>query len=168
MIPPYTEFITRLGLFSKKWDYTPPAVPHASPLGDYTPCRAIFPFFWFNFFETCTYGVYNPSRAIFLSIFFRELFFSWDHTPHPQPSPHNFPVGRFFLNFFFSKIFFSPQKQAHGWLFWSTGAREKIIIDFFFGSDLWRTHFGPIFGPILDTLDPFWTILDHFGHFGWL
>ena len=44
---------------------------------------------------------------------------------------------------------------------------EKKKIDFFFGSDLWGTHFGtpfwtpfgPLLGPILE---PFWT---HFGPF---
>ena len=43
-----------------------------------------------------------------------------------------------------------------------SGAREKTFFDFFFGSDLWGTHFGTPFGPILD---PFWTLWTHFGPF---
>ena len=135
------------------------------------------------------------------SRFFRELFFSGDYTPpHPRgglppnavPPPGTTPPRRaiFFLNFFSLKNnFFSSKTGTWVTFLVDWGQRKNIFRLFFFGSDLWGTHFGtpppwtpfgpllgPIldaldpfwahFGPILDTLDPFWTILDHFGHFG--
>ena len=114
MILPYVEFITRLGLFSKKWDYTPPCSP---PWGLHPPCtpwettpmRAIFSqFFRYEkncfFSKSCTKGFISPLGPKKIEIF-SELFFSrptppcsppmGDYTPlqspgglHPLYSPH--------------------------------------------------------------------------------
>ena len=151
--------------------------PPAVSLGDYTPCMAKYFFSqkknsikkkWFS--ETCTYGVNNPIRAKFFFNFFSGTFFFLAlHPPAVPPGGLHPPVGRrFFFSNFFSKIIFSPQKQAHGWLFWSTGAREKTFFDFFWfrplGDPFWTpfwTPFGSRFGPILDPLDhfvPFWSL----------
>ena len=69
--------------------------------------------------------------------------------------------------FFFSQFFLL--KNRHMGDFFGRLGPDKKKFRFFFGSDLWRTHFGtPFWTPFGPILDPFWTILatlgDYRGH----
>ena len=127
--------------------------------------------------------------------FFGNFFFLALHRPAvPPPGGQHPPAATpwgttppcrtiFFLNFFLKNNFFASKTGT--WVtFLVDWGQRKNIFRLFFGSDLWGTHFGTPFwtpfwtpfgtrfgtrfGPILDTLDPFWTILvtlgDYRGH----
>ena len=83
-----------------------------------------------------------------------------DYTPHV--------LLHFFSQFFFLKNIFLSSKTCT-WVTFLVDyrAREKIFFDFFFGSALLGTIFGPILEPFWADFGPkFGSKLILFGHFG--